>query len=460
MFQSDGDGAYRRIACRKYFDEKYNEIGKNGVSIDGKTYNVPIETSEDCNVQEPIEFWYAVDQNGYDVGDLYNDDGSRKYYPARIEVNSPYTSIGFSETGRGSNVESYFGIYSDILFSQDIGNSSDFVSIVDQWSNINFPATTDINLVSQNNVERLAKAILKGGDLDFETVKNPRSNSLYYILWATENQKIYFNAEELKYFYWGYIANRYFNFSLPEEAGAFACSYLGKDAFGYPISDEFEIAPWNWKALRCGWIFSLENENWPIIPDYDINMYEPRVIHSSYLPDGLSFADMVDMALWITPGTATAKKITIKIASHMFIAAYVDWQIQMVFNMLKDNSFEESVAMVDYSRVLWSGLTSHITDFKTKASFNCIRAAVDKILETKDVTYEAGVACGISILSDLLFEELVADFNSPYHIALFNIFKGKTRSQIVDRLRTIGFEPAEINRFLDLLPASILKELN
>ncbi|MCG8411837.1 MAG: hypothetical protein MI739_11210 [Bacteroidales bacterium] len=459
--QKEEEGAFRRNACRKYFGQKFSELQKRNISIQGQSYLIPEPTSEECDkYKSPIEYWLSIDNKAVSssADELYDNNGNTIYRNAWIEANSPYTCKGLTITGKGES-KNYFGVISNVVFKEEIGNSSTYEIAVSNWKSKKYPNSTQVDWVNTNHVESLAKAILKDGELNFAKIHGTNKKSLYYIKYHTENQKIYYNEEELMYFYWGYVANRNFNFSMPDEAAAFACAFLNKETFEYPSVNEFEIAPWNMKALLDGWTFSMKNKRWSEEANKDIDMYLPYKISADYLPEGLSVSDAIELVLWIAPGTAAAKKITLKIGSQMLLAAYIDWQLQIFINMLDGKTFKEAVALVKYDDVLWSGITAPIADFKTKAGFACVRAAVSEIKKNKEVSFNTGLVCLTEILQEALVHKMFSATNSPYNIALANIFKGKTRGQIIDRLKSVGLSQNDAYAFMDMLPAIITSKI-
>ena len=310
----------------------------------------------------------------------------------------------------------------------------------------------------------MSNAILKGRELDIRKIENLSYDALYQVNNSefsvnspAQNNLCYYNCDEIFYFYWGYIASKYLNFQLPNDAIAFGMRYLDREKV---ISQDVNMTPddypWKIKAIYDGWNSATNGTNNEII-----NMYNPYSFQLGYDIDGFSTSDAFELVLWTYTGlTASLEKVTTKISTKILYTALIDWSFQVSLNMINGDNFETASQKVSYGKILYSGLSGLIKNNPTKMTLSCLKTVTDNSIKYKELRLEKSIAlCFIDLLTNSTTKVLLTDKNSPYYNLLQNVFKNKNAQVILKNLRKMGFSDENIMEFSSILPSTMIKDI-
>ena len=439
-------------ACKLKDEEEYlinslNECsyvslqGSNN-KYDNSNWKIPYQSNwSDKYINENVGFLFKVDDKGISE-DLPADlIYSKINQPVYTQVNSPMTvnsrnlkivEEGYRNEGKHQTV--YYNKAYKLEFKTNKTLQSESVNFeryyeeVEKWKNVNYKSTTDPGFQHSENITNLAKAILANGELNPIKVLNLNDNKLY------SDGIAYYNAEELSYRLFGYVANKYFNFAQVMFGQAFAIQYLNSKNYNPTAANVIYDAPWLIKAF---------NNGWAEVNGYDAgfapSMYTEYGIDGGVLTDGFGVADMIEVTLWIYAGTGV-EKLTVKVGRDMLISAYINWQVQIVIRMLCGIPYEEAVKNIDYQRVAWNALTSVVENNNIVTGLNCIKAGLNEFERSKQLNLttgvDMGIACLIEIVKDKVIQKLISDSNGPYGKFLYENLKKRNHSKS-ELLRTI-----------------------
>ena len=180
----------------------------------------------------------------------------------------------------------------------------------------------------------------------------------------------------------------------------------------------------------------------------------------------VGFMDMMEVTLWVyTGGIANStKKITIKMGTEMVTSAYINWQVNVLINMIGGMTYEEAVKNVDYGDVVWKGMTAAIKADEVSASLDCLNASIEAYKKSKELNFKTSkqmiISCSIELFKSAAFQKLIKDTNSPYSKMLKKLFKNKKMREIQENIMTtFNCSYSDTYQFLRLIPQQILDSL-
>ena len=438
-----GEPIYDSEACKVEKDKfkildlnkvMYEVITPTNSKYKGRIWKIPYMGNWSGNYKNNnIDYFYQIDSKGISLTPNMelNPLTTSIKRPVFVSINSPMTldvKIELEEKAPDRlNPDEPGTKYFDEVYGADIYTPkqiktagfafSDYIEIVEEWKSKNYKPTTDPDFQSPKNIENLARAIIKGGVLNPVAAGGLKFDKIYDV------DNCFYSGEEYSYYIFGYAANRYFNFYHVDWGRAFAMQYLNAELYDPRTYGEITDAPWLVKAFNRGWAKANNMEG-----GYAPTMYEEYALGEDYLTDGLTVADMVDATLWVY-GAGAVKKITVKVTRDAIIGAYINWQVQILIKMICGESYEDAVANVDYSGVVWSGLTSAIENDKTIMVLNCVQAAIEEYEKKKEVNLSVGYACGIEIMKHRMIKRFLSDKNSVYGKYLHKNLKKQDHSK-------------------------------
>lgn len=151
-------------------------------------------------------------------------------------------------------------------------------------------------------------------------------------------------------------------------------------------------------------------------------------------------------------------------AGGMITSAYMNWQVNILLEMLGGKTFDQAAADVDYKDVIWKGLTAAISDYKIAGKLDCMNAMISKFKQSKELNYttvtDVTFSCLIELGKSQLFEKIIKDPNSPYSKKLKELFKNKKLREIQEALmKNLGCTYQDTYDIMRLIPAQILDTL-
>ena len=486
LFQDEEEGEASYRICKAYFKDPDWNYETKTLLINGKSYEVPyyknfdgFTTSNETNQwvakngktyesawEMPEEntnssicnpkYYLAIDYNAYKEQEPFDENGNSKKFIFYEEMNSPYSIWNYHANDKSDcRKDLTTGVSTCESFDISHPNLSGYENLFLQWMKKKWKSNLSSDLHYPKQVQALAKALMKGGELNYEDNFGVNQNALYEISYHVDNGVYfdkYYSHEEIQFWLFGYIANKHLYNGGFLRTAAIATQFLNEDELIlYPLNPNLTECPWNIQALGDGWRFSINNGNAESKTLPVIKMYEPFIVDNSYLIEGFGIGDAVEVALWVYTGgtTGALKKITVKVGSKMLLAAYVDWQIQIFISMLEGYSFEEATIKVDYTGALWVGLTSAIESHTLSGALNCVKASINEIEKKHEFSWgTVSYTCLFQLLKSELVQNIVSAPNSPYQTLISKVLKGKSESEILFILEEIGLTKKEAAEML------------
>jgi hypothetical protein len=217
-------------------------------------------------------------------------------------------------------------------------------------------------------------------------------------------------------------------------------------------------------ARQRGWIAAYTNDGTNTKILKLISMYKPYAIDASYLIEGVTAADMIDVALYVYTGgsVSVTRKLTVKVGTKMLTAAVLTWQAQIIVNMLSGKTYEQAISDIDLDPILWEAMTSALSNKNEGLVLDCIKATVDNIQKNKEYNLTgAGKAvlygCIPETLKNLLLEYIFNNKSGPYSSMLKKAFKNKTLKDIRQILAiNFSLKTSEIDEILKFIPSQFI----
>ena len=307
-------------------------------------------------------------------------------------VNSPFTIASFINTDEPEIVDFYEVDLREMI----------------EWRNKNWAASSSIITLSKIYKRKFAADSLKNGFLDLARYYELDGNYLYRITYENQDNyltpgKILFNAEELRYFSYGYISAR-MNLTYYEALFA-AVNFFGKENFSDCNNLKYSEMPWLISAFYYGYYYFYNQKR--AVEPLKINHYEPYNFNNEKVID-LDW-DLGDFAIdtVLTLGCFNVLKAgysVAQISTKMTVGMLVDVIIQIELNKLDGTSTEDAISAVNWSDAFYSGVEILHSKWLTSSLIAMLRTAlkdVPYIRCTEDVK-EIVIKCGKTFVYNLL----------------------------------------------------------
>ncbi|WP_163273521.1 hypothetical protein [Dysgonomonas sp. 511] len=395
-----------------YLINTLDECSKKSITINNPKYSdTPLDIPyrpkwSDKHRDANVNFWYMIDRDGY----AENPELLGVKRPVYVAINSPMTlnakldivTSGYKTEYTDEIYQTGFITYKAL--KNDNYDLEHYVDVVQKWKNVHYKPTTDPSLQAVENITALATAMMKNGTINPMKVCKIDKNKLY------SDGNLYYNGEEMSYYLFGYIANKYLNFAHVTFGQAFAMQYLNAASYDPTTDQMLEDVPWLIKAFNNGWA-------------------KANGLDAGFLTDGLGMDDVIEATLWVYAGGA-ARKITVKLAKNALATAYINWQVQILIRMICDHmTFDEAAKNIDYQDVAWYGLTSMLSSDKELMALNCIRAGVNRFQKTKELDMTLVQTCVIELIQYKGLKKLFGDEKSIYGKKIYELLKKRNHSK-------------------------------
>jgi hypothetical protein len=462
----------------RLFDKLFPELTKNSINLacNGKTYQIPkgkivktekhqgdyvFETTEILKVDyENMITEEKLLEYGLTVAEM------REMYPKGVRENITYKRINLNSpfsikhlTNRNIDFEN---VYDGVVFAAQ--------DLFDEWiAKYPWKLSTGYGAQNLNNIKYLEQSLIKYGELDIRKPNEEEKNVLYYIPLKSRSldsdghitndrldkySGLYYNHDEIAYWVWGYIAKR-LNFTK-NQAIAYGMLYLDKpsiyDVSNYSIDNRGYTTvtgtPWMARAIMNG--FEYPSVVSPPIIDKPYSLeFEPIV----------EMEDIITIALFIpvVGEGAIATKVTIQMSVKVLTAAYINWQVQILINIMGGMTYEEAVKNVDYTEVTWEGITSIMKNEKLFIGLECLFASVQKIRQTNEFDFnnnkKIANACFLELLKHSAFKKLISDNNSIFYYYLEKSLRGNTAEEVIYNLKkALNCTDSQIAEIMAVIP--------
>jgi hypothetical protein len=480
LLQDDEEGAFTNYY--RLYDKLYPELIENSFSLNCNSvnYQIPrgkiIETEEHQGdyVFETTEILKVDYENMITEDKLFEYNLTvaemRELYPKGVKENVMYKKIHLNSPLSIKYLPSrdidFENIYDGVVFAAQ--------EMFDEWtSKYPWRITTGYGIQNLNNLKYLEQSLIKYGELDIRKPNDGGKDQLYYIplksrpidadghiLEETLDRYsgLYYNYDEIAYWVWGYIAKR-LNFNK-NQAVAYGMLYLDKtstsELYNYSKDNLGNTTiigtPWMARGIING--FEYPNFVGPTILDRPYTLEFDPIIE---------LEDILTIALFIpvVGEGAMVTKISIQMGVKVLTAAFINWQVQILINIMGGMSYEEAVKNVNYTEVAWEGLTSLMKNENLFIGLECLFASVNVIKKEGGLNFmnskTAIQACLLEIFKHKSFARLISDSNSPYFYLLDKSIANKKTNKIINNL-TQGLQCSdeELGDIFSIIPEEIL----